>query len=483
MKIFTLSLLLCLFTTFNLSAQWVRQDTPQNIAFINSVNFTGINSGIITGWQNDFTSPTTARAFFTTNAGTTWQNASVPESSRVIVSTEYINAQTFYGVGAMNHFFDAQKMSPSDFENTGIPKIYSRGEEVYFTGAFFKSTNAGASWFKYGALPEGCSYLTYFDFVNENTGMAIGQVDDTAFAFQSNIMKTTNGGLTWIPMINDGGIRQLGSVYMVNENIAIATGYEFRNGTSLEAVILRTTNGGLTWEADYEKDISYGRVFFSNNNTGYYAANNFDGGMIFRTSNAGATWHNVYFGDSLIIEGISFIPDGTTGIAYGEKFYTGKNYLPFALRTTNNGFTWVYQSIQENDFMPTLAAGCMIDKYNYYIAGGAQESAILYKTNNGGSTSVNNNSGITLSEYSLSQNFPNPFNPVTSIKYNVPNKSFVVMKVYNSLGKEIIELVNEVKTGGLYEVKFDASNLPSGVYYYKLTSENYSETKKMILIK
>ncbi|MBN8569123.1 MAG: T9SS type A sorting domain-containing protein [Ignavibacteria bacterium] len=83
----------------------------------------------------------------------------------------------------------------------------------------------------------------------------------------------------------------------------------------------------------------------------------------------------------------------------------------------------------------------------------------------------------------MSQNFPNPFNPATSIKFNLPVKSHVTLKVYNGLGKEIIELVNEQKPEGSYEVKFDASNLPSGVYYYKMVSDNFSETKKMILIK
>lgn len=83
----------------------------------------------------------------------------------------------------------------------------------------------------------------------------------------------------------------------------------------------------------------------------------------------------------------------------------------------------------------------------------------------------------------LEQNYPNPFNPTTSIKFSIPKQEFVNLKVYDILGKEITTLVNEVKSAGNYEVNFNASNLPSGTYFYRIQSGNYVETKKMILIK
>jgi|WetSurMetagenome_2_1015567.scaffolds.fasta_scaffold04721_2 predicted acyl esterase len=86
-------------------------------------------------------------------------------------------------------------------------------------------------------------------------------------------------------------------------------------------------------------------------------------------------------------------------------------------------------------------------------------------------------------KYSLSQNYPNPFNPTTNIRYQIANNSFVILKVYDILGKEIATLVNEKLQAGTYEVKFDGTNLPSGVYYYRIETGNYSETKKMLLIK
>lgn len=86
-------------------------------------------------------------------------------------------------------------------------------------------------------------------------------------------------------------------------------------------------------------------------------------------------------------------------------------------------------------------------------------------------------------EFSLEQNYPNPFNPVTIINYQLPINNFVSLKVYDTLGEEVTILVNEKKPAGSYEVKFDGSNLPSGVYIYRLTAGNYSASKKLILLK
>jgi hypothetical protein len=86
-------------------------------------------------------------------------------------------------------------------------------------------------------------------------------------------------------------------------------------------------------------------------------------------------------------------------------------------------------------------------------------------------------------EFVLSQNYPNPFNPSTRINYFIPEESFVSIKVYDFLGREVKTLVNETKSIGSYEIVFDASELPSGTYFYTLIAENFSATRKMILIK
>jgi len=85
--------------------------------------------------------------------------------------------------------------------------------------------------------------------------------------------------------------------------------------------------------------------------------------------------------------------------------------------------------------------------------------------------------------FALEQNYPNPFNPTTTISYSLPLKSQVELAIYNALGESVMQLVNEEKPAGSYSVEFDAANLPSGIYFYRLRAGDFIETKKMILLK
>ena len=98
-------------------------------------------------------------------------------------------------------------------------------------------------------------------------------------------------------------------------------------------------------------------------------------------------------------------------------------------------------------------------------------------------TSVTPISAPVPKDYALLQNYPNPFNPVTNIKFQIPSAKYVKLAVYDMLGKEVEVLVNETKAAGSYLVSFDASNLSSGIYFYKLITNDFSDVKKMVLIK
>jgi hypothetical protein len=98
-------------------------------------------------------------------------------------------------------------------------------------------------------------------------------------------------------------------------------------------------------------------------------------------------------------------------------------------------------------------------------------------------TDVNDVPGSVPTAYALDQNFPNPFNPSTKINYSLPVEGFVTLDVYNSIGQKVATLVNETKTAGNYTVNFDASDLTSGIYFYKINAGSFTETKKMILLK
>lgn len=96
--------------------------------------------------------------------------------------------------------------------------------------------------------------------------------------------------------------------------------------------------------------------------------------------------------------------------------------------------------------------------------------------------SVDDNSDIPI-DYSLSQNFPNPFNPETSIRYSIPEQSHVTIKVFDILGREVTTLVDGEKNVGNYEVKFNSKKISSGIYFYRIQAGDFLSTKKMIVLK
>ncbi len=110
------------------------------------------------------------------------------------------------------------------------------------------------------------------------------------------------------------------------------------------------------------------------------------------------------------------------------------------------------------------------------------ENRGVYTAPHNALTSVEKNEGLP-ENFNLSQNYPNPFNPSTKIQFSIPQSESVVLKIYNTLGEEVAELVNQNLSAGNYDYNFNASVLPSGVYFYSIQTGSFSEIKKMMLIK
>jgi len=166
-----------------------------------------------------------------------------------------------------------------------------------------------------------------------------------------------------------------------------------------------------------------------------------------------------------------------------------------ASETNNQGFE-IQRSINDNDNFVTVGfvnGNGSSTEINYYsftddpqLIGTNQIYYRLKQVDYDGTFSYSDVVSVSYdvpAEFVLNQNYPNPFNPSTTISYFVPKESFVSIKVYDFIGREVTTLVNEIKATGSYEISFDASNLPSGTYLCTMTSSGYSETTKMVLLK
>ncbi|MCE1164519.1 MAG: S8 family peptidase [Bacteroidetes bacterium] len=162
--------------------------------------------------------------------------------------------------------------------------------------------------------------------------------------------------------------------------------------------------------------------------------------------------------------------------------YNGTSNLLIEVCYTNTSYT-SYTTVNS-----TAAAGMTYGYYNDNITGCTTTSGAVQANRPNvcfvlTATGTGNNTVVTPSKYELSQNYPNPFNPVTKINFAIPKQGFVTMKIYDVLGREVRTLVDEVKQAGNYSVDFNAAEFASGVYFYKLQSGDFSEIKRMILVK
>jgi hypothetical protein len=191
-------------------------------------------------------------------------------------------------------------------------------------------------------------------------------------------------------------------------------------------------------------------------------------GGLFRSTNAGQSWNALTGLNNSSVVSLCTHPNGNlyAGTSGGGVF-----------RSTNNGATWTeINSGLTNLFVYALA----VDSSRYIYAGTAGGG--VFRTTQ--PVSVAPEAQLAVPEsYSLAQNYPNPFNPSTTFRYALPHTSFVTLTVYNTLGQQVTQLVNEQQQAGYHDVVFRGDGLASGVYFYQLRAGASVETKKLVLMK
>ena len=324
-------------------------------------------------------------------------------------------------------------------------KDASTGLVVGDNGTVFTTTNGGTNWVSKNS---GTSLqLRGVGFAGGSTFYAVG--DDGA------AVKSTDDGNTWTTL-NSGTTERLLCVTAVDQNIWVGA----RNG-----LMLFSSNGGTTFASmsnpatDDIKDIQ-----FINASIGFACGSN---SFFMYTSNGGANWTSRSAGIVVGLNGLHFINQNEGWTVGGA----GTLYS-----TTNAGSNW--NAITT----PTLQDLNSIHSFDG-INGWAVGNLGVIISNYTPPTNVENENNIAPNSLVLEQNYPNPFNPSTKISFTLPAREFVTLKVFNVLGSEVAILINDNMEAGLHEITFNASGLNSGVYFYAISTKNFTSTRKMILLK
>ncbi len=430
---------------------------------------------------------------FQHNPPSGWENQLIPNlNGRIVSDMEFTDSLNGYICA------DAQTINIASYllrttdggENWRITdSLYSNLLEIqfldhnvgYVCGAkMYKTTNAGIPWSQIN-LP-GETAAVDMSVINEDT---IWITDDQGLT--GGIFLTTNGGASWTRKYYGGGFSNPDKIYFANSRLGFAS-----RATNN---YLRTSDGGESWQIINGPSIWFNDIEFIDSLTGYKA-----NGYMMKTTDAGLTWNQ----QTLPKDTNFFVPDAVTFSwvkdtlwAVGANvFATASNQSSerFETRgivfvTTNDGVNWGYQ-------IPDTSYGIyrflFVDFINgkkgwAYNSWANKDSSAGVFTNTGGDTTlytgIREISAEIPRNFVLHQNFPNPFNPRTIIRFEVESKALINISVYDISGRSVTVLLNGELQPGTYETDFDGSSLPSGIYFCVTQSDSYKETITMALIK
>ncbi|MCB0729093.1 MAG: T9SS type A sorting domain-containing protein, partial [Ignavibacteriae bacterium] len=467
-----------LLKTSDFGDNWFLMNTVTNET-LNSIFFSDNNTGFAVG--------STGTLIKTTDGGNDWING-LSGITHNLYHSQFLDQYTgfisgTFGIikttdGGSNWSNIWDSTSYSDF----FPLIqfddYNSGWLLHFAGynplRLYKTSNSGENW---DIINNIIIYNTNISphsilFIDNNTGFITGTAQELIWPnlpIYGLVLKTTNSGLSWITygFNNDN----MSDIEFVNSSTGYLAGDQNR--------ILKTTNSGENWNY-LNTDISnydYFKISFLNTETGWVLGRNrpnpFDTiNVISKTTNGGMSWIHFHIADYLSnLQDIKFL-DNNIGWVCGSK--------GFAYATTNGGINWVRQETSTNR---NLYSVNFINPNTGWLIG--SKGTILKTISGVIPVGIANYSSAPIKSFSLSQNYPNPFNPSTNLEFGISELGFVSLKVYNSLGMEVADIVNEVLSPGSYNYQFSTLNfqLPSGVYFYRLESGDFTETKRMVLLK
>jgi len=523
-KIFTMTIILILVCLFNrVNAQQVNTEWVIN-------NFNGFPVGVmigldnndnvfVTGQSGDHTKIITTK--YDTNGNVIWERFySIPDIGLVatwlsvdpfgnIIVTGY--PRTFSSnpveVGLLTLKYDNNGNLLWDKLISGtwafaVRSIVDQSGNIYVTGRAWQYT-ATYDFVTVKYAPDGTQL--WFDTFDQNGGFHT----PTSMALdQSNNLFITGGGLSGgliTVMYDNAGTRQwvkeksgtagqsiradgIGGIFITGSF------YDVNTGTGEDMMLLKYDySGNLVWQKFYDfGNYEYGKLINIDSQSnifitgqGAVPAGYFMGWLTAKFDSSGnLLWYNrfklnqtwqeyPYF--ALIGPEDEIYVTGNVGVSTGGTTYHGLETVRYNSDGSN---PWVADVNLYGGIGKGLALGADL---SLYAVGMFYYSVLKYSQSN--PTGVEEISSEIPETFTLNQNYPNPFNPATTISFSIPSSAFTSLIVYDILGNEVSTLVNEEKPAGKYVITFDASNLTSGVYLYQLRAGNFTEIKKMILLR
>jgi hypothetical protein len=236
--------------------------------------------------------------------------------------------------------------------------------------------------------------------------------------------------------------------------------------------IIRTTDGGISWQGvSSGTSQRFWAVDFGDASVGIAVG---VGGTIRRTTDGGATWMPVAGDARFDYTGVS-LAGADSGVIVG----LGLSVKSVVMSTVDGGATWTEADPISDNFLNAVACPSNTSS----VAVGSNSTII--GTRSAGVTRMNEWAGvITLPPTCrLYQNYPNPFNPRTTIAFDIPASTHVTLTIFDLLGREVQRLIAGLVTAGYHTVQFDGTELPSGIYFYRLTGGTFVDTKRLIMIR
>jgi len=342
-----------------------------------------------------------------------------------------------------------------------------------FASDLFRTTDGGNSW---DSLRRPATFFVY-DGISVLSMNEIWAVCNSQFT--GSVWRSLDGGQSWQRMLAPLVTNNPDRIYMVNSRIGFVS-----DGNDIHSYVKRTTDGGMSWNT-VSGNNGWTKIYFKDSLAGWKSFQ-YD---LLSTADGGHSWKvifNAQYGNpdvsissfSIVDDKIIWGVDSDANILFPNNQYRG-----VILKTTNAGLNWGYQLPDTSFRMPFFVFCDFVNSkagwaYNsvHTITGG---DTITYPL-----TSISEESTYELTGYQLHQNFPNPFNPSTTIRFDVRTSGNVSLKVFDVLGREIAVLADEYLRTGSYERVFDGSDIPSGVYVYSLNVDGKQiGVRRMTLVK